>query len=223
MENIICEILPQDYNYCDYNFKIILIGDSGVGKSSLIKRISKDDFQNEHNSTIGCEFSTFITKINNKVIKCQIWDTCGQEKYRSLISSFYNNLSLAIIIYAINDKNSFDNINLWLNDLKNKANVDIKIVLIGNKVDLSDERVVSNEELKKFSQDNNIDLCFETSAKTGFNAKTVFMECSKILYFEKEKYNKINNSFDNDNNKTIKINIKKNEKNKRETKDEPCC
>ena len=127
MENIICEILPQDYNYCDYNFKIILIGDSGVGKSSLIKRISKDDFQNEHNSTIGCELSTFITKINNKVVKCQIWDTCGQEKYRSLIPSFYNNLSLAIIIYAINDISSFDNVNFWLNELKIKQVLILKL------------------------------------------------------------------------------------------------
>ena len=219
MENSTCEILPQDCNKFDYSFKLIIIGDSGVGKSSLIKRTIKNVFESDCQPTLGCEFYTFITKINNNIVKCQIWDTCGQEKYRSLIPSFYNNLSLAIIIYAINDISSFDNVNFWLNELKNKASVDIKIVLIGNKADLEDERKISKEEAEKYFQENNFNLFFETSAKTGFNAKEVFMECSKILFLEKQKYNKINNSFENNDDKNIKINIKKNEKERKKK----CC
>jgi GTPase SAR1 family protein len=101
-----------------------------------------------------------------------------------------------------------------LNELKNKASVDIKIVLIRNKIDLEDERKIYKEEIEKYSQENNFNLFFETSVKNGFNAKEVFMECSKILFFEKQKYNKINNSFENNDDKNIKIDIKKNEKRK---------
>ena len=124
MENTTCEILPQDWNKFDYSFKLIGIRDSGVGKSSLIRRTTKNVFESECQPTLGCEFYTFITKIKNNIIKCQIWATCGQEKYRSLIPSFYNNLSLAIIIYAINDISSLDNVNFCLMNLK------IKLILI---------------------------------------------------------------------------------------------
>ena len=127
MENSTCEILPQDCNKFDYSFKLIIIGDSGVGKSSLIKRTIKNVFESDCQPTLGCEFYTFITKIKNNIVKCQIWDTCGQEKYRSLIPSFYNNLSLAIIIYAINDISSFDNVNFCLMNLKIKQVLILKL------------------------------------------------------------------------------------------------
>ena len=98
------EILPEDFPHYDLSFKIILLGDSNVGKNDLvIKATKKNKFENNYLSTVGFEFFTFNMKIGNKVIKLQIWDTCGQEIYRSLISSFYKNTSLAIIIYAINE------------------------------------------------------------------------------------------------------------------------
>jgi small GTP-binding protein len=95
------EILPEDYQNYDLSFKIIVIGDSGVGKSCLTMRATKNLFDNNYNATVGFEFFTFNMKIDNQVVKLQVWDTCGQEIYRSLITNFYRNSSLAIIVYSI--------------------------------------------------------------------------------------------------------------------------
>jgi len=101
MEDYEIEILEENYNAYDINFKIIVIGDSGVGKSCLTSRATKDTYDSEYNTTIGFEFYTLNIKINNQVCKLQVWDTCGQEIYRSLINNFYRNSSLAIIVYSI--------------------------------------------------------------------------------------------------------------------------
>ena len=150
MDKLICEILPYDYPSYDLSYKIIIIGDSGVGKSSLIQRASKDNFSEDYKATIGFEFCTFNTKINNKIIRCQVWDTCGQEIYRSLISNFYRNSALAIMLYSIDNKDSFLHTENWLSELKNQANPDVRIFLIGNKVDLNDNRQVEKSEVDDF-------------------------------------------------------------------------
>ena len=98
------EILPEDYTQYDLSFKIIVIGDSGVGKSCLTNKATKNIFEESYNATVGFEFFSFNIKMNDKIIKLQIWDTCGQELYRSLITNFYRNSSLAIMVYAINNK-----------------------------------------------------------------------------------------------------------------------
>ena len=121
-------------------------------------------------------------KLGDKVIKLQIWDTCGQEIYRSLISNFYRNSSLAIMVYSINNQESFDNIELWLKDLRIYSNPDVKVFLIGNKVDLENERVVNRADGEKFANLNKLNYFCETSAKTGFNAQKIFIEAGKILY-----------------------------------------
>jgi small GTP-binding protein len=95
------EVLPEDYSNYDLSFKIIVIGDSGVGKSCLTMRATKNLFDTNYNATVGFEFFTFNVRINNQVIKLQVWDTCGQEIYRSLITNFYRNSSLAIMVYSI--------------------------------------------------------------------------------------------------------------------------
>ena len=125
---------------------------------------------------------TFYLKIEDSNVKLQIWDTCGQEVYRSLIGSFYRNSSLAIIVYSIDNENSFNNIESWLNELKTKGNPDINIFLVGNKVDLEDKRVVSKEMANDVCDINNIKCFMETSAKTGFNVKNIFIEAAKVLY-----------------------------------------
>ena len=181
-----CEILSEDIAY-DLTFKIILIGDSGVGKSSLILR-TKNYFENKYKATIGFEFSTFVCKINNKIIKLQIWDTCGQEVYRSLVISFYRNSSLAIIVYSIDNIDSFQHINNWLNDLRDKNNPNIKKFLIGNKNDLDKERKISKEEAEKFYKEMNFDYFTESSAKTGMNVNDIFIRASKLLYIEQNRY-----------------------------------
>ncbi len=178
------EVLNKDPGISDLSFKILIIGDSSVGKSCLALRATKGSFNSLYTPTVGFEFFNFYLKIEEEFIKLQIWDTCGQEVYRSLISSFYRNSSLAIIVYAIDNEESFNNIEIWLNELKTKGNPDISIILVGNKLDLEDQREVTKEMYNDFCDSNNIQYFFETSAKTGFNAKNIFIEAAKILYEE---------------------------------------
>ena len=182
------EILPDDYTQYDLSFKIIVIGDSGVGKSCLTNKATKNIFEESYNATVGFEFFSFNIKMNDKIIKLQIWDTCGQELYRSLITNFYRNSSLAIMVYAINNKDSFDNIDVWLKELRTHSNPDAKVFLIGNKIDLDTERKVLKEEGENYSNENKLNLFMESSAKTGFNAQKIFIEAAKILYEDYLKY-----------------------------------
>ena len=183
------EILPEDYTQYDLSFKIIVIGDSGVGKTCLSNKATKNTFDDSYNTTIGFEFFSFNIKMFEKVIKLQVWDTCGQELYRSLITNFYRNASLAIMVYAINNKDSFDNIDIWLKELKIHSNPDSKVFLIGNKIDLENERKVNREQGEEYSNQNNFSLFMESSAKTGFNAQKIFIEAARILYNNYLKYN----------------------------------
>ena len=182
------ELLPEDYAQYDLSFKLIVIGDSGVGKSCLTTKAVKNNFEDYYQATVGFEFLTFNMKINDMVIKMQIWDTCGQEIYRSLISNFYRNSSLAVILYSIDNRESFEHAENWLSDLKSQANPEVRIFLVGNKSDLEDERKVTKEEGLKFKNDQGLDLFMETSAKTGYNARNVLIEAAKLLYADYLKY-----------------------------------
>ena len=178
----------QDTNQNNLNFKIIIIGDSGVGKSCLTIKAIKNLFDDFYSPTIGFEYYTFKIRIKDTDIRLQIWDTCGQETYRSLISSFYRNSSLAILVYSIDNKDSFKNLEIWLNELKVNSNPDVKIFLIGNKSDLENNREVTSTDAENFKMENSMNLFMESSAKTGFNAQEIFIEASKILYDEYQKY-----------------------------------
>ena len=186
------EMLPEDYPQYDLSFKLIFIGDSSVGKSCLTTKAVKNNFEEYYQATVGFEFLTFNMKVNDKVIKLQIWDTCGQEIYKSLISNFYRNSSLAVLVYAIDNKESFNHTENWLNDLKSQANPDVRIFLVGNKADLEEERKVSKEEGEKYKEDQHLDLFMETSAKTGHNARNVLVEAAKILYKDYLKFDENN-------------------------------
>lgn len=187
-EEISYEILPEEYSYYDYIYKLIVIGDAFVGKSSLTSKATKDKYIDEYSATIGFEFITTTIKMNNKIFKLQIWDTCGQEIYRSLITSFYRNASLGIIVYSIDNIESFENLELWLKELRKFGNPDIKIFVIGNKSDLHEKRMVSYNTGKAFVTDNNLNFFMETSAKTGFNVMNLFVEGAKVLYNDRNKY-----------------------------------
>ena len=176
------ELLPEDFAQYDISFKIIVIGDSGVGKSCLTTQAVRNKFEEFYQATVGFEFLTFNLRINNNVVKLQIWDTCGQEVYKSLISNFYRNSSLALILYAINNKESFQHAENWLNDLKNQSNPNVRVFLVGNKSDLEDQRVISKEDGERFKIEKKLDKFFETSAKTGENARSALLEAAKLLY-----------------------------------------
>ena len=192
VEDYKIEMLPEDYPQYDLSFKLIFIGDSGVGKSCLTTKAVKNNFEEYYQATVGFEFLTFNMKVNDKVIKLQIWDTCGQEIYKSLISNFYRNSSLAVIIYAIDNKESFNHAENWLNDLKSQANPDVRIFLVGNKADLEEDRKIKKEEGEKYKEEQHLDLFLETSAKTGHNARNVLVEAAKILYKDYLKFDENN-------------------------------
>jgi small GTP-binding protein len=194
----------QDTSKYDLTFKMIVIGDPGVGKSCLTGRAIKDKFDGEYAPTIGFEFLTYTVKIEDKIIKLQVWDTCGQEMYRSLITNFYRNASLAMMVYSIDSRESFIHINTWLKEIRLQSHPDVKIILIGNKNDLEDKRQVTFEEAKKYKEENQLLYFEETSAKTGINAKKVFTEAAKILFDEHLKYKKRANNINF--NDTVKVN-----------------
>ena len=204
------EILPDNYNKFDLSFKIIVIGDSGVGKSSLTTQATKNLFEDSYNATIGFEFFSFNIKLFGKTVKLQIWDTCGEELYRSLITNFYRNSSLAIIVYTVTDRNTFENIDLWNKELRTHSNPNVKIFLIGNKIDLEDDRKIKTEEGQKYAEQYKIDKFFEASAKTGFNAKNIFIEAAKLLYDDYMLYHK--DKLDSDENSDL-TGISKDDKN----------
>ena len=192
------EILSEDYTNFDLSFKLIVIGDSGVGKSCLTNNAVKNTFEEAYNATVGFEFFTFNVKMCEKVIKLQIWDTCGQELYRSLITNFYRNSSLAIMVYAINDKATFENIEMWLRELRTHSNPDAKVFLIGNKVDLEKEREVTTEQGENYCKQNKIDLFMESSAKTGLNTQNIFLKAAELLFDNYNKYQNKKNENENE-------------------------
>ena len=133
------EKLSPHYMGFDYNYKIIIIGNSGVGKTCLTYRATTGIFEDKTNPTLALEYSPFIMKYKEKILKLEIWDTCGQEAYRSLIKSFFNNASLAIIVYAIDDFNSFKSVDEWIRQCKTSCSPETKFFLIGNKIDIEPE------------------------------------------------------------------------------------
>ena len=185
------EILSEDTTNFDFNYKIILIGDSSVGKSCLTLRAAKNNFVENYTPTVGFEFFYVNLKIKENNIKLQIWDTCGQEKFRSLISNFYRNSSLVIIVYSINDEESFKHIDQWLNEIRTYTSPDIKVFLIGNKKDLVDSRKIKTETAKQFCDERGLDYFIETSAKKGDNVVFTFAYAANILLEESLKYKNI--------------------------------
>ena len=228
IDNIEFEILSEDYTNFDLSFKLIVIGDSGVGKSCLTNNAIKNTFDDAYNATVGFEFFTFNIKLNNKVVKLQIWDTCGQELYRSLITNFYRNTSLAIMVYAINSKDSFENIEMWLRELRTHSSPDAKVFLIGNKVDLEKEREIKKEQGEAYSKENKIDFFMETSAKTGFNAQKIFIKAAQILLenynqYEDRKRNDNDGESDETSNETGTQKLKSTNSSTKDTSKKGCC
>lgn len=175
-------ILDEDNNHFDLSFKIIVIGDSGVGKSCLTMKGVKNIYEEKCEATVGFEFFSFNMKANDKIVKLQVWDTCGQEIYRSLITNFYRNSALAIIVYSIDNEKSFENTREWVKELKTYSSPDIQVFLIGTKNDLEEKRQVSKQKAQKLARELDISVFFEASAKSGDGAQNVFIEAGKILY-----------------------------------------
>ncbi|KAF7141977.1 hypothetical protein RHSIM_Rhsim06G0181500 [Rhododendron simsii] len=153
-----------------YLFKYIIIGDTGVGKSCLLLQFTDKRFQPVHDLTIGVEFGARMVTIDSKPIKLQIWDTAGQESFRSITRSYYRGAAGALLVYDITRRETFNHLASWLEDARQHANANMTIMLIGNKCDLAHRRAVSTEEGEQFAKENGL-IFMEASAKTAQNVE----------------------------------------------------
>ncbi|KAH1113710.1 hypothetical protein J1N35_007088 [Gossypium stocksii] len=158
----------------DYVFKVVLIGDSGVGKSQILARFARNDFSLDSKSTIGVEFQTRTLLIEHRSVKAQIWDTAGQERYRAVTSAYYRGAAGAMLVYDVTKRQTFNHIARWLEELRGHADKNIVIMLVGNKSDLEKQREVSTEDATEFAQKEGL-FFLETSALAAKNVETAFL------------------------------------------------
>ena len=223
IESLAIEVIPTpkiDNIKSDLTFKLIVVGNPNVGKSCLSLQGTTGKFEDSYVATVGFDFYSFFAKIENQLVRLQIWDTCGQEGYRSLVQNFYRGTALAILVYAINDVKSFNDVGTWVKQLKAYSSPDVKMFLVGNKNDLVNERKIQEEEGRKCSRELGFYCFYETSAKTGFNSKEVFIKAVKLLYINYKKHNSgqaVNDSKKSGNKKLGKDLFDKNKKKKK------CC
>ncbi|KAI7904689.1 GTP-binding protein [Cokeromyces recurvatus] len=165
------------YNYI---IKYIIIGDTGVGKSCILLQFTDKRFMPAHDLTIGVGFGTRFIKVNDQQIKLQIWDTAGQESFRSITRSYYRGAAGALLVYDITRRETFEHLTVWLEDVRQHANPNTVIMLIGNKCDLESNRQVSTEEAAKFAEENGL-YFLETSAKSAENVEEAFERTAKAI------------------------------------------
>jgi len=158
----------------DYLFKLLLIGDSGVGKSCLLLRFADDTYTESYISTIGVDFKIRTIELESKTIKLQIWDTAGQERFRTITSSYYRGAHGIIVVYDTTDLESFNNVKQWLHEIDRYASENVNKLLVGNKSDLTSKREVSFDQAKEFADSLGIEFV-ETSAKNATNVEKAFM------------------------------------------------
>ena len=187
----IIELSPGDYVKEDYKIKIIVVGDSGVGKTNLINRFASDKFDTNSKATIGVEFVYKTLKINKEIIKVEVWDTAGEERYRSITSSYYKGANGAIIVYDLTDEESFKNVESWMNEVIKKGKQNMQFLLVGNKKDLINDRVVTEQKGIDKAKELNMNL-FEASALEKDNVNEAFNFLIKEIYLSTLKEKNIN-------------------------------
>ena len=179
-------------------FKVVLIGSTSVGKTSIFNKFMTGDFSPTYKSTITAEFKTKYLKIDNDLyVKLILWDTCGSEKYRAITKQYYRGANGIILVFDLTDQNSFNDIkNIWINDIKNYGEKKIQIFIVGNKLDLIEKRTVSESQVINYCRENGYKY-IEASAKEGINILKIFEELSYELVsnFEKQREEEMNSQF----------------------------
>ena len=200
----------EENNY-ELLYKIIIIGDTGVGKSNILSRYLKDEFREDSKSTVGVELGTKFLKVKDVGTKIQIWDTAGQERYRSITSSYYKGSHGCFIVYDITSEISFENVDKWYQQAQKEASKDVSIILVGNKCDLEDQRKVSKEKGEEKAKQFNIPF-FETSALSKIKIDDIFNEMVNNI-FERTGGPKNDDDDDieiiNENDKAVSLNPEK--------------
>jgi len=176
-------------NSYDMIFKIVIVGDSSVGKTNILTKYLRDEFDENSKATVGVEFGTKNFDIEGNIVKAQIWDTAGQERYRSITNAYYKGSKGCLLVYDITRKGTFESIDRWVSDLKASSENNMSIILLGNKSDLENERQISTEEGEEKAKFYKMAF-METSALNGNNIEIAFKTLVKNVY------NKCHNEFD---------------------------
>uniref|UniRef100_T1IC95 Uncharacterized protein n=1 Tax=Rhodnius prolixus TaxID=13249 RepID=T1IC95_RHOPR len=170
----------------DYLFKLLLIGDSGVGKTCILFRFSEENFNNTFISTIGIDFKIRTVELDGKKIKLQIWDTAGQERFRTITTAYYRGAMGIMLVYDITNEKSFDNIKNWIRNIEENATMDVEKMLLGNKCELNEKRQVSKERGEQLAIEYGIKF-METSAKASINVDEAFFMLARDIKSKTEK------------------------------------
>ncbi len=165
---------------CDINLKILLLGDSSVGKTCFLLRFVEDSFTHNHISTIGVDYKIKLVNMNKQFIKLQIWDTAGQDRFRCITKNYFRGSDGIMLIYDITNQSSFNNIRNWISQIKDSLGEEARITLVGNKVDLESNRIVSTEDGMKLAKEHNFEF-FEASAKENINIEEAFSNLSNEM------------------------------------------
>jgi len=171
----------MESNTHDYLFKVVIIGESGVGKTNLLSRFTRNEFNLDSKSTIGVDFATRFVNIEGKVVKAQLWDTAGQDRYRAITAAYYRGAVGALLVYDITKRGTYESMTRWLNELREYADPNVIVMLVGNKTDLNHVRGISTEEAKAFAVANGLSF-IETSALDSTNVETAFQLVLKDIY-----------------------------------------
>ena len=203
-------------NY-EFMFKVVLVGDMSVGKTNIIAKYLKNEFSEDYKTTIGVEFHSKIAKVEGHVVKAQIWDTCGQERFKSITDSYYKGAKGAFVVYDITRKNTFESVDSWISALRSAADKNLNIIIIGNKSDLEDQRQVETEQGEEKAQ-NNEAAFMETSAYSGDNIDKAFDNMITDVYNKCKSEMLANVEIDIGKSKDINLN-----QNKEDKKGKKCC
>ncbi|KAF1990767.1 hypothetical protein K402DRAFT_347786 [Aulographum hederae CBS 113979] len=161
-------------------FKLVFLGEQSVGKTSLITRFMYDTFDNTYQATIGIDFLSKTMYLDDRTVRLQLWDTAGQERFRSLIPSYIRDSSVAVVVYDVTNRKTFEQTRRWVDDVRGERGTDVIIVLVGNKTDLNDKREVTPQQGEEEARKNNL-MFIETSAKVGHNVKSLFKRIAQAL------------------------------------------
>jgi small GTP-binding protein len=171
------------------SFKFIIIGSSGVGKTALLKRLTEDTFSVDSQSTIGVEFDSTLVDIDGQTVKLQIWDTAGQERFRSIAKAYFRNAVGVLLVFDITERKTFDDVNMWLNDVHSLCDPTAFVLLVGNKGDLASKRVITLAEAEQYAQNHQL-IYLETSAMDGTNVRDAFLRVATQIYKRAPKVNR---------------------------------